>query len=224
MGDSRGIYQQIIGPQIFEYTISLAKKITCPLLLTSGASFETKGNEIADDSWPIAKKGTAMLGACYDEFIEKLRKENSLPLIEMLPSQIYGNGGMFKKMINMAAKGKLVILGDGKNYLPRIHVEDCADAYVLAIEQLPIGKRFIVSDNENVSVKDFMQYFAKIFEVKRLIQIPKPILRLVVGKYVYQTLTMNAKVSNHFIKNELGWTPKYPTFREGLKSLKLNNA
>ena len=214
-------YLEKITRQYFENTISFAKSLKCPLILTSGASFETKGNEIADETWIVARKGMAMLGKCYDELIEKLKAEKSIPLIEMLPSQIYGKGGMFKKMIHMAEKGKLVLLGDGKNYLPRIHVDDCADAYVLAIEKLPIGKRFIISDNESVSVKDFTQYFAKVFEVKYLIKIPKFILRLVVGKYVYQTLTMNTKVSNKLLKKELGWTLKYPTFREGLKSLKM---
>ena len=210
---------EIITKQYFQNTIELARKLSCPLIMTLGASFETKGNEVADENWPIARKGMAALGKCYDEMISEIKTKNSIPLIEMLPAQIYGNGGMFDKMISMAKNGKIVLLGGGKNYLPRIHVNDCADAYVLAIEKLPFGKRFIICDDENVSVKDFMLYLAKIFNAKKVVKIPKFILRIVIGKHIFNTLTMNTKVSNELIKKELCWKPKYATYREGLKTL-----
>mgnify|MGYP001765849290 FL=1 len=210
--------ERITG-QYLNNTIELAKRLTCPLILTSGASFETKGNEIADESWPIARKGMAALGRCYDEMIDIIKRDSSIPLIEMLPAQIYGNGGMFGKVINMAKNGRIVILGGGSNFLPRIHVNDCADAYVLAIEKLPVGKRFIISDNENVRVKDFMLHLAKAFGARKIINIPNPLLRVVTGKHIFNTLTMNTKVSNDLIKRELGWTPNYPSYREGIKSL-----
>ncbi len=210
---------EFITKQYFKKTIELAIKLSCPLILTSGASFETKGNEVANENWPIARKGMAELGKCYDEMISDIKTRNLIPLIEMLPAQIYGNGGMFDKMISMAKNGKIVLLGGGKNYLPRIHVDDCANAYVLAIEKLPIGKKFIICDDESVSVKDFMLYLAKIFDAKKIITIPKFILRLVIGKHIFNTLTMNTKVSNELIKKELGWKPKYPSYREGLRTL-----
>jgi len=210
---------EIITRQYFQNTIDFAIRQSCPLILTSGASFETKGDEIADESWQVARKGMAALGKCYDEIIPNIKSKNSIPLIEMLPAQIYGNGGMFDKMINMAKNNKIVILGGGKNYLPRIHVDDCADAFVLAIEKLPIGKRFIISDDESVRVKDFMLQLARLFGAKKIRNIPKPILRIVIGKHIFNTLTMNTKVSNEFIKKELGWKPKYSSYREGLKTL-----
>ena len=203
----------------FENTVSLAKRLSCPLILTSGASFETVGDQIADEQWPLARKGMAALGKCYDEIVTDIKKNNSIQLIEMLPGQIYGNGGMFVNMIDMAKKGRVVILGDGKNYLPRIHVDDCSSAYVLAIEKLPIGKRFIVCDNCNVSVTDFMLFLAQKYKAKKVITIPRVILRLVIGKHVYNTLTMNTKVTNSFLKDELLWQPIFPTYKEGIESL-----
>ena len=187
---------EIITRQYLQNTIDLARKLSCPLILTSGASFETKGSEVADETWPIARKGMAALGTCYDEMIREIKNRNAIPLIEMLPAQIYGNGGLFNKMISMAKNGKVVILGGGKNYLPRIHVNDCADAYVLAIEKLPYGKRFIICDDESVCVKDFMLYLAKIFNAGKIVKIPGFILRLVIGKYVFRTLTMNTRGTN----------------------------
>ncbi|MCF8358243.1 MAG: NAD(P)-dependent oxidoreductase [Prolixibacteraceae bacterium] len=203
----------------FENTIELARKLKCPLILTSGVSFETGKGEVANETWPITRKGMAALGKCYDELVAEIKTDNTIPLIEMLPAQIYGNGGMFSKMINMARSGRVVILGNGKNCIPKVHVDDCARAYLLAIEKLPVGGRYIVADDANASVEEFMRFMAKQFGTKRVMKIPTFILRLVVGKYVFKTLTMHTKVSNALIKSELGWKPEYPTFREGLEQI-----
>ncbi|UYP47033.1 hypothetical protein NEF87_003318 [Candidatus Lokiarchaeum ossiferum] len=205
--------------QYFENTISVAQKIGCPLILTSGANFATKDQEIADEEWPIARTGMAALGKCYDELISTVKSQNIIPIIEMLPAQIYGNGGMFQKILSMAKKGKLVILGDGNNYLPRIHVEDCADAYVRVIEQRPIGKKFIICDDQPVTVKNFMTYLGQHYGVHRYVRIPKFILRIAMGKYIYHTLIMGGKVSNQRLKQEIGWKPRYPSYKEGIDSL-----
>lgn len=203
-------------------TFAFAKKLSCPLILTLGASYETDNNQVADESWPICRKGIALLGQFYDKFSEEIKNKNEIPLIEMLPSQIYGNGGKFSMFLKMAAKGRLVILGDGRNCIPRIHVDDCAEAFVLAIEKLPVGKRFIISDDCPVTVKEFMKYFAVEFNVKLLLQIPTFLIKLFIGKYLTETLTMNTIVSNEHAKTELGWTLKYPTYKEGLHALRIN--
>ena len=39
--------------------VMIAEKLDCPLVLTSGTSFVTKDNEIADESWKIARIGMA---------------------------------------------------------------------------------------------------------------------------------------------------------------------
>lgn len=210
---------ELLTKQYFENTIDLAKRLHCPLILTSGASYQTKGNEVADESYPITRKGMAALGKCYDEMIDQVKSENSIPLIEMLPAQIYGLGGMFDKMINMAKNGKIVLLGGGKNFMPRVHVDDCANAYVLAIEKMSLGQRFIICDDSVATVKEFMIGLGQMFGAKKIITIPKPVLRMVMGKHIYNTLTMNTKVSNQRIKKELGWEPVYTTYREGFKTL-----
>lgn len=214
---------QSIVKQYIANTLSLARKKDALLIMTLGASFATEGSEIADESWPIARVGMAMAGSCYDEIIEKEKKEGSLKLIEMLPGQIYGSGGLFLKMVKMAQAGKIVILGGGKNIVPRIHVEDCANAYVLAIEKQPVGERFILCDDTPCTVEEFMTYLGMIYGARRILRPPDFILRLFLGKWIFQTIKMNAMVSNAHLKEVLGWSPKYPSYREGLKTLKGQN-
>lgn len=84
----------------------------------------------------------------------------------------------------------------------------------MAIEKLPVGKRFIISDDESVTVKDLMLELAKIFGAKKIRNIPGPILRIIVGKHIFNTLTMNTRVSNNLIKEELGWKPEYLSYSD----------
>ena len=46
--------------------------------------------------------------------------------------------------------------------------------------------------------------------------VPGFIIRIVLGNLLYQTVTMNCRVSNAKAKKYLDWRPEYPTYREGL--------
>jgi nucleoside-diphosphate-sugar epimerase len=169
----------------FSTPIAIAEKCKCPLVVTLGTSFTTRGEEIADESWPIERLGIARVGKHVDPLLSEVTKRGSPPLIQMLPGQIYGPGGLFKRtMYEWMKKGKYRIVGSGDNYIPRIHVDDCAEAYVHVLEKIPTGERFII--------------------------------RTVLGKLLYETITMNCRVSNANAKKHLDWHLKYPTYRDGL--------
>ena len=52
--------------------------------------------------------------------------------------------------------------------------------------------------------------------VPRPKSVPGFIVRVVMGKLIYETVTMSCRVSNAKAKEVLGWKLKYPTYREGL--------
>ena len=199
--------------------VEVARRTGAGLILTSGASFDTRPGQVADESWPIARRGMAALGHSYDRIVAALRQEGKVPLVEILPGQIYGNGGLFRRMIEMARSGRVVILGSGKNRIPRIHVDDCARAFLRVVEGFPAGERFIVADNVSWTVSEFIHELAAHYGASSVRRIPEPILRVVVGKYVYETLTMDTVVSNRHIAERLGWRPVYPSCREGIATL-----
>ncbi len=148
--------------------------------------------------------------------LSEVIEQGSPPLIQMLPGQIYGPGGLFLFMYNMMKQGKYRYVGSGNNYIPRIHVDDCAEAYVQVLEKMPIGARYIIADDKPCTVREFSDFMADCMNVSRPKSVPGFILRLVLGKLLYQNLTMNCRVSNAKAKNELGWKLKYPSYREGL--------
>ncbi|MBD3407568.1 MAG: NAD-dependent epimerase/dehydratase family protein [Candidatus Lokiarchaeota archaeon] len=192
------------------------RQFDCPTVLTLGTSFKTEGNEVADESWPLVREGLAAVGDEADEIILDAVNQGQ-PIIRMYPGQIYGPGGQMKKMYDMMMSGKFGLIGDGENYIPRIHVEDCAEAFVLAIEKNAVGEKYIIADDTPVTMKDFTYYMAELAGKEKVRKIPKLLARLIMGKALVKTMEMNCIVTNEKAKRELGWSLRYPSYKEGLK-------
>jgi nucleoside-diphosphate-sugar epimerase len=201
----------------FSTSVAIADKLGCPLILTFGTSFHTEGDEVADESWPIERFGMTKIGELVDPLISEVIKRGSPPLIRMLPGQIYGPGGLFRNfMYEWMKKGRYRIIGAGKNYVPRIHVNDCAQAYVEVLKKMPVGERFIIADDGPCTQKEFSDFMADCMNVPRPKSVPGFIIRIAMGKLIYETVTMSCRVSNAKAKEQLGLKLKFPTFREGL--------
>ena len=92
---------------LFSTPVALAKKCQCPLFVTLGTSFSTHGEDTADETWPIERLGIAKVGELVDPLLSEVLQKGSPPLIQILPGQIYGPGGLFKRfMYDWMKKGK----------------------------------------------------------------------------------------------------------------------
>ena len=112
--------------------------------------------------------------------------------------------------------GQYRIIGSGNNYIPRIHVDDCAQAYVQVLDKMPVGERFIIADDGPCTLKEFTLFMADCMGVPPPRTAPGFLIKMVMGKMIYETVTMNCRVSNNKAKTELGWNLTYPTYREGI--------
>jgi nucleoside-diphosphate-sugar epimerase len=201
----------------FRNTMDLAMHYDVPVILPGGTSYHTEKDEIADESWPILRLGLTEIGSDTDEMVNKAIKTNNPKIIQLIYGKIYGNGGLFRVMYNMMEKGRSKIIGKGDNYIPNIHAGDAANAIIKAIEKMPIGEKFIIADDTPVTQKDFTLYMAELMNKKRPGKIPAFIIKLILGKDFYEIIRMNCKVSNEKAKRMLGWSPQYPSFKEGLR-------
>ena len=141
---------------------------------------------------------------------------NGHPIILMIPGQIYGPGGMFLEMYTRLKSGKFGIVGKGDNRIPRIHVEDCAEAYAQAIDKLPINESFILADDTPCTMREFTEFMASCVGISKPRTIPKILARLAMGKLLLETMDMDCVVSNVKMKQVLGIELQYPSYREGL--------
>ncbi|MCH8273995.1 MAG: NAD(P)H-binding protein [Armatimonadetes bacterium] len=201
----------------FTSAVSAAEKCGCPLIMTQGTALKTDGDEVADETWPFEPFGFARMAENVLPLLSKVIERGSPPIIRMLPGQIYGNGGLFKRlMYDWMKKGRYRIIGSGDNYFPRIHVDDCAQAYVQTLAKMPLGETFILADDAACTEREFANQMADCMNVRRPKSVPAFIVRLAAGRIIHETVTMNCRVTNARAKESLGWTLTYPTYRQGL--------
>jgi nucleoside-diphosphate-sugar epimerase len=201
----------------FRKSIYLAASYNCPVILPGGTSYKTENNETADETWPILRRGLSEIGADTDEMVNEAIRSGYPGIIQLIFGKIYGDGGLFRFMYDMAQKQRSAIIGSGENYIPNIYAGDAASAIIAAMEKLPVGEKFIIADDTPVTQKDFSLYLAELINRKKPGHIPAFLFRLIIGKDFYEVIRMNCKVSNEKAKKILGWQPEYPSYREGLK-------
>ena len=212
---------KIVAERTTKFTqsaLEIGRKFECPIIFTLGTSYKTGPGEVADENWPIERFGLTLAGVEAERLINQASAEGH-PIIKMIPGQIYGPGGMFLKMYEMLKSGKFGVVGKGENRIPRIHVEDCAEAYALAIDKLPAGESFIIADDTPCTMREFMDYMASCAGMSKPRTIPRILARLVMGKLLLETMGIDCVVSNAKLKQMLKWELKYPSYREGLPAV-----
>lgn len=200
----------------FRNSMNLAIRFNIPVILPGGTSYATSGDEIADESWPILRKGLSEIGADIDAMINESLRTSYPQVVQLIFGKIYGNGGLFRYKYEIMGKGKGNIIGKGDNYIPIIHADDAASAIVKTIEKLPVGEKFIIADDTPVTQMDFLFQMAKLMNIKQPGHIPDTIIKLALGKDLYEILTSNCRVTNAKAKKVLDWNPFYISYKEGL--------
>jgi nucleoside-diphosphate-sugar epimerase len=119
--------------------------------------------------------------------------------------------------IEPVRKRQFPIVGDGAGIWPWIHLDDAAAATVLALEQDGPAIYNIV-DDDPAPVREWLPVLARALGAKPPRRIPVWLARLVAGEFVVVLSTEARGASNAKAKRELGWTPRYPSWRTGFKA------
>lgn len=111
-------------------------------------------------------------------------------------------------------KRRLPVVGKGGGVFSFIHVDDAAAATLAAIERGPPGT-YNVTDDEPAPMRDWLPVFADAIGAKRPRRVPVFLARLVAGREVAGLATELRGADNAKAKRELGWEPKYASWRQG---------
>ena len=117
-------------------------------------------------------------------------------------------------LIEPVRKRQLPIVGDGGGLFSWIQLDDAAAATVLALEHEGAAIYNIV-DDDPAPVREWLPVLAKALGAKPPRRFPVWLARLVAGEWNAVMATEARGASNAKAKRELGWTPRYPTWRTG---------
>jgi nucleoside-diphosphate-sugar epimerase len=117
-------------------------------------------------------------------------------------------------MVEPVRKRRYPIIGGGGGITSWIHLEDAAAATVLALTH-DGPAIYNVADDEPAPVREWLPVLAQALGAKSPRHLPTWLSRLLAGEAVVVMSTEARGASNVNAKRELGWTLRYPSWRQG---------
>jgi nucleoside-diphosphate-sugar epimerase len=159
-----------------------------------------------DEAWtpaPASESEKARLAA--EQQLVRTADELGVPWTLLRPSGIYGPG---RSLVARVRRGEARVVGDGSAYICRIHVDDLVAA-IVAVAERQLGGVINASDD------DPSPYGQVLDEVAGMLGLP-PAPRIdpeAVSPMARAMLLANRKISNKRLREELGLTLRYPSWR-----------
>jgi nucleoside-diphosphate-sugar epimerase len=119
--------------------------------------------------------------------------------------------------IEPVRKRQFPIVGSGGGIWSWIHLDDAAAATVRALEHDGPAIYNIV-DDEPALVSAWLPELAQALGAKPPRHLPTWLARLLAGEAIVVMSTEGRGASNAKAKRELGWTPRYPSWRQGFRA------
>jgi 2-alkyl-3-oxoalkanoate reductase len=126
---------------------------------------------------------------------------------------LYGHGAS-ESLLEAVGKRQLPVIGGGSGVWSFIEITDAAAATVAAVSRGAPGIYNVV-DDDPAPVAEWLPYLASSLGVKPPLRAPAWLGRLLGGEMTVSMMTEVRGASNAKAKRELGWTPTYPTWRDG---------
>jgi nucleoside-diphosphate-sugar epimerase len=119
----------------------------------------------------------------------------------------------------MVRRRKLPLVGDGAGVWSFCQIEDAASAVLAALERWTPGEVYNVCDDEPAPAREWVPALARVVGAKPPRRLPRWLARVAAGEHVVAMMCEIRGASNAKAKERLGWTPRWPTWREGFAAL-----
>lgn len=148
-----------------------------------------------------------------------LRAESEKTRVCLLRTGIVlsSKGGMLPKMALPFKVGLGAVLGNGKQYISWIHIQDMVNGIVYLLENQKAHGAFNMASPHNLTNKDFSKLLAQALHRPCLFRIPSFVIKLILGEMA--TLVVDGQRATPFKLNELGFQFTFPDTKDALDNL-----
>jgi 2-alkyl-3-oxoalkanoate reductase len=177
--------------------------------------------EVKDEEAPLAFGAPPPFGdgiEALDQMERAVVGAEGLEGVVLRYGWFYGPGTYYADDGSMAEdvrKRRFPIIGKGTGVFSFIHMDDAASATVAAVERGAPGIYNVV-DDDPAPQREWLPAYADAIGAKKPLRVPVWIARLVVGK-IATVSNVQPGASNAKAKRELGWQPRWPSWREGFR-------
>ncbi|HEX5979777.1 MAG TPA: NAD(P)-dependent oxidoreductase [Thermoleophilaceae bacterium] len=177
--------------------------------------------EVRDEDAPLALGAPAPFGdgvRAIEEMERAVVGAEGLEGVVLRYGWFYGPGTYYADDGSMAEdvrRRRFPVIGKGTGLFSFVHVDDAAGATVAAVERGAPGIYNVV-DDDPAPQREWLPAYAEAIGAKKPLRVPVWVARLVVGKLA-SVASVQPGASNAKAKRELGWEPRWPSWRQGFR-------
>jgi nucleoside-diphosphate-sugar epimerase len=190
----------------------------------AGWPFAREGGPVKDETAPLdpdpPRHQRASLAAIR-ELEGAVTGASDLEGVVLRYGGFYGPGtslGLGGEHVEAIRARKFPVVGSGAGIWSFTHIDDAAAATVLALDHGAPGIYNIV-DDEPAAVSEWLPEVARILGAPAPRHVPAWVGRLAAGEVGVSAMTRIRGASNAKAKRELGFRPRYPSWRDGFRAL-----
>ena len=179
--------------------------------MPSGSALKTEGDP--PDWRPIR---SATQGPAAIRYVEETVPTGAPEGIVLRYGGFYGPGAS-DFLLDMLRKRQVPVIAGGTGVWSFIEITDAAAATAAAVDRGAPGIYNVV-DDDPAPVAEWLPYLAQVAGAKPPLRVPSWLGRLVAGEFVVAQMTTSRGSSNEKARKELGWEPRYSSWREGFRA------
>jgi nucleoside-diphosphate-sugar epimerase len=165
---------------------------------------------------PALDRGIQATRSMESQILDAARS-GSIEGIVLRYGLFYGPGNpLTDSLIAMVRRRRFPKVRGDRGQLPYIHIDDAVSATIAALDRGASGSVYDVADDHPASFSEMVAEVAALTGAPRPFTVPAWLPRLV-APYMSRMLMMQLPLSNAKARRELEWTPRYPSYREGLR-------
>jgi len=152
-------------------------------------------------------------------YVERATLQGPFEGLALRYGGFYGPGSPLARIGPIAdavRRRRFPIVGSGAGVWSFVHLEDAAEATALAVERGAPGV-YNVTDDEPAPVRDWLPVLADALGAPAPRRAPVWVGRLFGGELAVTMMTELRGASNAKARRELGWTLRYPSWRQGFR-------
>jgi nucleoside-diphosphate-sugar epimerase len=177
----------------------------------SGGALKTEADPLDWRSIPGAVQMPAAI-----TYVDKTVPLEAPEGIVLRYGSFYGPGAS-DPLVEMVRKRQLPVIGGGTGIWSFIEITDAAAATLAAVDRAAPGVYNVV-DSDPAPVAEWLPHLAKVAGAKPPLRVPAWLGRLLAGEFVVAQMTTSRGSSNEKARKELGWEPRYASWREGFRA------
>jgi 2-alkyl-3-oxoalkanoate reductase len=202
--------------------LSAARGAGVRRFLVQGAAYwyAPTGGPVKTEEAPLYLDASAPIGPAVKtikEVEEAVLSADGIEGVVLRYGMFYGPGTWYAKdgdVGRQVRKRRYPMIGHGEGMFSFIHIDDAAAATVAALERARPGVYNVV-DDEPASAVEWMPLYAEALGAKRPPRVPAFLARMIAGDALVTWMLRQRGASNEKIKEELGWRPRYKSWRQG---------